>query len=136
MQESISTNNIKPMPKQQFQQLQQITRFDQHQHLPKIRHGTLKKFIPSPELIVDSSQSSSSESNEKFIIKNNFHGISVSGNPIRTQWKLMKSCKLILFFRFPPHLHIHAHAYASRTIFSIPVMGDAEKKTEQKEFNT
>lgn len=36
-----------------------------------INYETTKKFIPSPELIVDSSQSS--ESNEKFIINHHHH---------------------------------------------------------------
>lgn len=42
----------------------------------KINDDSIKKFIPSPELIVDASQSS--ESNEKFIIKNHHHIIPVS----------------------------------------------------------
>lgn len=42
----------------------------------KIKDDSSKKFIPSPELVVDASQSS--ESNEKFIIKNHHDFIPVS----------------------------------------------------------
>lgn len=45
---------------------------------PKVKHETTKKFIPSPELIVDSSQSS--ESNEKFVINNQRYSVPVSKN--------------------------------------------------------
>lgn len=78
---NMNNNKTKPTSSQKFQQ---ITRFD-NQHIPKIKYDTLKKFIPSPELIIDESQSSSSESNEKFIIKNHHHGIPVSGNSIATE---------------------------------------------------
>lgn len=78
----LSNNKTRPTSSQQFQQ---ITRFDNNQQTPKIKYETSKKFKPSPELIVDESQSSSSESNEKYIIKNHHHGIPVSGNSTATQ---------------------------------------------------
>lgn len=43
---------------------------------PNIKPETTNKFIPSPELIVDSSQSS--ESNEKFVINNQRYVVPVS----------------------------------------------------------
>lgn len=72
---NMSSNKTKSTPSPQ--QFQQITRFDKQQ-LPKIKYETSKKFIPSPELIVDESQSSSSESNEKYIIKSHHYGIPVT----------------------------------------------------------
>lgn len=75
---NMSSNKSRPTSSQQFQQ---ITRLDHQLSIkPKIKYETLKKFIPSPELIVDESQSSSSESNEKFVINGHNHGIPVSDN--------------------------------------------------------
>lgn len=68
------------LQKQQPQQLKK-SHFG-YQKFGKIKYETQKKFIPSPELIIDSSQSSSSESNEQFIMKNHHHEIPVSENLI------------------------------------------------------
>lgn len=78
---NITSNKTRPISSHQFQQ---ITHFG-NQHTPQIKHETIKPFIPSPELIVDESRSSSSESNEKFIINNHHRGISVSGNTAATK---------------------------------------------------
>lgn len=83
MRDPLAVNNVSDSNSKQATptliQLQQITRYD-NQQLPKIKYDIQKKFIPSPELIVDSSQSS--ELNEKFIIPNHHHGASVSTNSL------------------------------------------------------
>lgn len=119
------SKNNKTWPKSSSQQFQQITRFD-NQQTPNFKYETLKKFIPSPELIVDESLSSSSESNEKYIIKNHHHGNPVSGNStvqrkihfLRTDESNVKTKKIsILFSLTHTYTHTthtkHNHSYIS-----------------------
>lgn len=74
---NMSNSKIKSVPSQQHKQsVQQNFPFGNQIFAPKIKYETFKKFIPSPELIVDSG----SESNEQFIMKNHHHEMSVSEN--------------------------------------------------------
>lgn len=66
-----------------------ITRHDRTSPQPK--HEIPKKFIPSPELIIDSSQSS--ESNERFVINNHRYVIPPVSKNSRIAPKIMAGKK-------------------------------------------